>query len=286
MLFKTRKKRKLFCELSPITYKISCEKEILKRKIQDRRNKVKFVSEKQEEKLEYSIIKHNSLIRRKLNNVDINLQENKAVSLSIAAPKINNIIIKPGQTFSFWELVGRCTKKKGYLEGVTITGAIPTKGIGGGMCQFTNLLHWMVLHTNLDIIEHHHHNHIDLFPDFNRKIPFGTGTSIVYNYLDYRFKNNTDTTFQIIVYTTDEYLKGEIRADKQLPIKIHIVEEESFYYEKQNELYRHNKIYRKVIDKRTGNTIENKMILENNAKTMYSKEFIDQGKIKKNYIEL
>ena len=147
------------------------------------------------------------------------------------------------------------------------------------MCQFTNLLHWMVLHTNLDIIEHHHHNHIDLFPDFNRKIPFGTGTSIVYNYLDYRFKNNSDITYQIIVYTDDEYLRGEILTDKQLPVKIHISEEESYFYEKDGIWYRHNKIYRKVVDKRTGNTIENKLILENNSQIMYSKDFIAEDKI-------
>lgn len=149
------------------------------------------------------------------------------------------------------------------------------------MCQFTNLLHWMVLHTDLDIIEHHHHNGLDLFPDFNRQIPFGTGTSIVHNYLDYKFKNNTKRTFQIIVYTTEEYLCGEIRADSPLDIKVHIREEDSYFYEKNGQMYRHNKIYRKVIDKKTGNTIKDELLLENNAKTMYSKEFIEEEKIKK-----
>lgn len=53
------------------------------------------------------------------------------------------------------------------------------------MCQFTNLIHWLILHSPLDIIEHHHHNRFDLFPDHNKKIPFGTGTSIMYNYIEY-----------------------------------------------------------------------------------------------------
>ena len=70
--------------------------------------------------------------------------------------------------------------------------------------------------------EHHHHDQIDLFPDFKRTIPFGTGTSIVYNYLDYRFKNTTDITYQLIIYTTDEYLCGELRADKRPDYKYHI----------------------------------------------------------------
>ena len=99
------KKRKLFSEICPLTYKISMEKEILKRKIQDKISGVKFVTDKQEERLEFSLIKHNSLIRRKLNNVDIQLQENKAKSLSLATPHVNKIIIKPNEVFSFWKLV-------------------------------------------------------------------------------------------------------------------------------------------------------------------------------------
>jgi vancomycin resistance protein VanW len=30
--------------------------------------------------------------------------------------------------------------------------------VGGGLCQFTNLLHWVALHSPLEIAEHHHHD--------------------------------------------------------------------------------------------------------------------------------
>ena len=55
---------------------------------------------------------------------------------------------------------------------------------------------------------------MDLFPDYGRQIPFGTGTSILYNYLDYRFQNNTDRTYQLTVWTDEEYLHGELLADR------------------------------------------------------------------------
>ncbi len=80
----------------------------------------------------------------------------------------------------------------------------------------------MILHSDMEIIEHHHHDRFDLFPDFKRKVPFGTGTSIVYNYLDYRFKNTTDRTYQLIIYTTDEYLCGELRSSEPQVNKYHI----------------------------------------------------------------
>ena len=78
-------KRKLFCEISPLTYKISKEKEIIIRNIKDKFSKVDFSTEKQEEKLPYIIYKHNSLIRRKLGNVNMELQENKAKNLSFSS---------------------------------------------------------------------------------------------------------------------------------------------------------------------------------------------------------
>jgi vancomycin resistance protein VanW len=274
------KKRRLFCEISPFTYKISQEKEILKRRIKNLLQNAGFARTKSEELLPVLIQTHKSLIRRRLGNVDLQLQENKAKSLSIAAPKVTNILVKPNEIFSFWKLVGRTSKRKGYLKGMTIENGQATSGIGGGMCQFTNLLHWLILHTDLDILEHHHHNELDLFPDFKRQIPFGTGTSIVYNYLDYRFKNNTDKTYQIIVYTDEKYLCGEIRATSPLQIKVHIREEDAYLYEQDGEIYRHNKIYRKVVDKTTGSTIEDKLLLENNSKVMYDKALINKELIR------
>ena len=86
-------KRKLFCEISPLTYKISMEKCILLRNIKDLFSQENFANERQENKLPFAIYKHNSLIRRKLGNVNMELQENKAKNLSLAAPKINGIII-------------------------------------------------------------------------------------------------------------------------------------------------------------------------------------------------
>ena len=262
-------KRKLFCEISPLTYKISMEKCILVRKISNLLTKESFAREKSEEKLPFAIYKHNSLIRRRLGNVNMELQNNKAINLGVAAPKISGIIIKPSETFSFWELVGRCSEKNGYKEGLTIASGKPSSGIGGGMCQMTNLIHWMILHTDMEITEHHHHDQIDLFPDFKRTIPFGTGTSIVYNYLDYRFKNTTNLTYQLIIYTTDEYLCGELRADKRQDYKYHIVSENVFFSKENDGVYRNGEVYREKVDCATGNKIKKELIRKNHAKVCY-----------------
>ena len=184
-------------------------------------------------------------------------------------------MIAPGETFSFWKLVGSCTEKKGYKEGMVISLGGPSKGLGGGMCQFTNLIHWMVLHTDLTITEHHHHDQSDLFPDFNRQIPFGTGTSILYNYVDYRFKNNTDNTYQLITYIDDTHLCGEIRATKPQTNKYHIKAENQFFSREEDGIYRNGEVYRKTIDVRTGLCTEKKLIKSNHARVMYDTENLE-----------
>ena len=73
--------RKLFCEISPFTYRLSMEKEILKRHIQDMMRKTQFARERTAESLPVVVYRHNSLIRRRLGNVNMQLQENKATKM-------------------------------------------------------------------------------------------------------------------------------------------------------------------------------------------------------------
>ncbi|MGC6768866.1 VanW family protein [Enterococcus sp. LJL51] len=261
--------RKLFCEISPLTYKISVYKNIVKRHVQDYWKKERFSSEKREEKLPVCVYRHRSLIRRKLGNVDLELQNNKAVNLAISTQKVSGILIKPGETFSFWHLVGMCTEKEGYLEGLMIGKNTTVSGIGGGMCQFTNLIHWIILHTPFEIVEHHHHDNIDLFPDYGRVIPFGTGTSIVYNYFDYRFRNTTNQIYQLIVYTDDIYLNGELYAENEQAYSYHIKGENEYFSKSQGVVYRNGEIIRTVIDRRTGNQVKRELIKKNRAKVLY-----------------
>ncbi|MBP5314778.1 MAG: VanW family protein [Muribaculaceae bacterium] len=262
-------KRKSFYEISPLTYRISMEKEIMKRRIKDFVRHTRFAKQRDEFSLPILIYRHNSLIRRRLGNVDMQLQENKATNLALAVTHIDGLIIRPGETFSLWKLVGRTTKRKGYKDGLTISRGKTSKGIGGGLCQLSNLIHWMILHSDLTITEHHHHDGFDLFPDFGRQIPFGTGTSISYNYLDYRVTNNTNNTYQLRIFVDGEYLCGELRANEHQLHTFHIHAEDEFFSREDGVVYRNGKVYRDTIDCATGDCIDSSLIRTNHAKVMY-----------------
>ena len=263
------KRRRLFCEISPFTYRLSVCKGRMIRHIQDALFFKHCAKEKRESLLPVVVYAHKSIMRRRLGNVDMRLQENKAANLNLAAPRVSGIVIKPGKTFSFWKLVGPCGAAKGYKEGLMISGGKTRAGVGGGMCQFTNLIHWLVLHTPLDITEHHHHDGLDLFPDCGREVPFGTGTSIMYNYFDYRFQNNTDQEYQLIVTTTDEYLCGEIRTSAPLPFTYRVEAENERFVRLGDKVYRMGKVYRTCIDKTSGAVLQKELIKENRAEVLY-----------------
>ncbi len=266
-----QKRRRLFCEISPLCYQLSVWKGCFLRWVKDAFSRERFAKHRCTQSLPVCVRKHKSLIRRTLGDVDQRLQNNKAVNLSLAAPKITGILIRPGETFSLWHLVGRTSAKKGYLPGLMIARGKPTEGIGGGLCQLSNLIHWLILHSPLTIVEHHHHDQWDLFPDCGRVVPFGLGTSISYNYLDYRVKNETANTFQLILSCGETHLTGELRAQFALPVKFHITLLEEHFVQEGDDWYRTNKIARTIIEKSSGKVLSSTLIKESHAKVCYAK---------------
>lgn len=216
-----------------------------------------------------SLIKHKSYLLRPLKDVEMYLQHNKVTNLKIAISHIDKIVIKPGQTFSVWRLVGRPTKAKGYLDGMTLYNGKISTSTGGGLCQLGNLLYWMALHTPLTIKERWRHSY-DVFPDINRTIPFACGATLAYNYIDLQLQNNTDKTFQITLWLDKEYLNGEITCDTDLKIKYEIYEADHVIKQQWWGGYtRHNRIWKKITDL-VDNKITEEFVTENNAIMMYN----------------
>ena len=275
-----RRQRKLFCEYGPIAYKISLFKEARRKDLKDFKDGKKFAKKRDKQNFEYIWKGDTKLLLRKLHGVDMQLQKNKVKNLELASKKIDGLIVNPGEEFSFWKLVGNATRRKGYLEGLVISNSQMKKGIGGGLCQMANMIHWLVLHTPLTVTELHHHSDA-LFPDEKRRVPFGTGTSISYKALDYRFKNTTNSPIQIRVWLDDTFLYGEIRSKVLLNVKYKISEEDNhFARDEEGIFYRNSKVYRIIIDKETNQEIKKELILDNHSKVMYDYDLIPKEQIR------
>ena len=109
----------------------------------------KWASEKLDELLEYVFFNHKTPLLRKLKDVDMWMQYNKIKNLQLATQKLHKVIIRPGETLSYWRLVGKPTRNKGYLEGMVLSNGQIISGVGGGLCQLSNLIYWMSLLLNI-----------------------------------------------------------------------------------------------------------------------------------------
>lgn len=219
--------------------------------------------------LEYQYFSHRTILRRKLRNVDMWMQENKIVNLKIAVKRLNGIILRPGEIFSYWKLIGKPTKRKGYLDGMFLRNGGFVSGTGGGLCQLSNLIFWMTIHTPLTVVERHRHGY-DVFPDSNRTQPFASGATCSYPHIDLMIKNETDHEYQLVLNVGDEYLEGEWRCSKKPEFKYEIVERD---HEMRAEFWggytRRNKLFQQVFDL-DGDMLEEKLLLSNTAIMMYS----------------
>ncbi len=219
--------------------------------------------------LPISVLKHQTPLLRRLKNVDMDLQYNKVTNLRLAAAQLHGLIIQPGQTFSFWYLVGRPTRRRGYLEGLVLENGKIGRGIGGGLCQMGNLLYWMALHTPLTVAERWRHSY-DVFPDEGRTLPFGSGATLAYNYIDLQLRNDTEQPWQLCVWLSATHLHGEIRA-AHLPSETYTVMEKDHLI--RHELWggysRHNRIVRQVNDRTSGQLLREEAVTENHALMMY-----------------
>lgn len=224
------------------------------------------------EKLDYRIKKHQSVLMKKLGDTDRQLQINKVQNLAIAIKQIDGILIRPGETFSFCKLVGLPTKKKGYLLGMELSLGKARAGIGGGICQISNLIHWLVLHSPLTVVERYHHS-FDPFPDEGRVLPFGSGATVFYNYRDYQFMNNTAYTFQLNLWFSEKCLEGELRIDTELEYAYHVYEKEHCFLKLDGQFYRKNEIWRdKILKFKGGEVLNSELITRNFARVSYTPE--------------
>lgn len=267
-------KNRLFCDINPFCFAISLKKEIIKRHLKDLFSKDKIAKIHLNDNLTYVISEHRSNMIKRAPGVDLDLQLNKAVNIKLACEKINGILIHPGETFSFWKTVGKTTKRKGYLEGRIIRNNKIIPGMGGGLCNLGNTLHLLILHSPLDVVEFHKHSDA-LAPDEGKRVPFASGTSISYNNLDYRFKNNTTEVFQLCVRCEGETLYAELRSASMCPYRYELFEEDHrFEKENNGKYYRKSMIYRNIFNRATGELVKKELILNNRSEVMYDYDLI------------
>ena len=139
--------------------------------------------------------------------------KNRSTNLSIAAEKINGLVLMPGDVFSFNKVVGKRTVEEGYRDAKIYADGGVVDGLAGGICQISSTLYNAVLLANLEVVERRNHTFTTSY------LPAGKDATVVYGAIDFQFKNSRQYPIKL-----EASVKNGIAE-----FKIHGMEEEKEY---------------------------------------------------------
>lgn len=112
--------------------------------------------------------------------------------------KFNNILLKPGEAFSYNAHLGPVTLAAGWENSLAIFGGknlVPVPG--GGLCQVSTTLYRALVYAGLEVTEKSNHS---LYVHYYKKYGDGLDAAIYPGSKDLRFINNTDSHIFIQSY--------------------------------------------------------------------------------------
>lgn len=112
-------------------------------------------------------------------------------NVTLAAKKIDGMLLKAGGTFSFNQVFGELKTADGYQTASVYVGTHLQNEVGGGVSQVASLLYSCALEADLDILERHSNTYL---PDYIEK---GLDAYVAYGKADLSFRNNTSHPIRI-----------------------------------------------------------------------------------------
>lgn len=115
----------------------------------------------------------------------------RTYNVSVAAKAFDELLVRPGHEVSFNKVVGPRSSEAGYKNAPVIVNNEFIDGVGGGVCQVSTTLYNSILLANLEVVERSNHSLPVSY------VPIGRDATVVYDALDFRFRNNTESYLYI-----------------------------------------------------------------------------------------
>ncbi|WP_195576240.1 VanW family protein [Paenibacillus sp. 1001270B_150601_E10] len=156
--------------------------------------------------------------------------KNRSENIALAAKTINNVVVFPGERFSFNQIVGKRTKDKGYKRAPVIVRGEMFEDVGGGICQVSSTLFNAADRAGLKIVERYTHS---------RRVPYvpsGRDATVSWYGPDFVFQNSYHEPvlirafaqagqMSVSIYSSEliDHKKREVpSASKKLPEEVRV----------------------------------------------------------------
>jgi len=130
-------------------------------------------------------------------------------NLRLASNSINEVVIMPGETFSYNKTLGKRTPEAGYKNAGGFAGGRVVDMIGGGICQISSTLYNAVVLADLEVTERYAHMFQALYVDASRDATVSWGT------LDFKFKNTRNYPIMLKAWINGNRAYVEIYGTKE-----------------------------------------------------------------------
>lgn len=175
---------------------------------------------------------------------DRKYQENKVFNLKLAAKKLDGLLIRKGETFSFWHALHKDSKGDVYKDGLVMLNGQLTTIAGGGLCQMSNLLFDLFLHSPLTVTERTGHGKKD-FPDPGG-VPAGVDATVSEGWSDLKVKNDGPRVFQLKISFDEENIYGYLKMDSEPECYYEIFNKNMEYRRVKGKVYQSVGVYQRV----------------------------------------
>lgn len=160
-------------------------------------------------------------------------------NLKLSCQALNGLIIAPGETFSFNDVLGRPTAQKGYKQYEDYLNGVLTNIVGGGIEQTAAALYYCALMADLDILERSNNG---FAVDYIDK---GLDVRIEWGKYDLKFINTTEAPIRIDASAEENSvtvrLMGTDDRNYTVNITTEVLEERkpeiAYQYMDQNNIY-------------------------------------------------
>jgi vancomycin resistance protein YoaR len=133
------------------------------------------------------------------------LSRSRYANISTGASQFDGVVIMPGQTFSFWQLLGPVTVERGYaFAGAIIANRSDENVIGGGLCQVSTTMFNALATLGYQIDERHAHGYlIDRYP-------LGLDAAVFDPGVDFRWTNDTNVPVFLWSWVGDTFVTFDV----------------------------------------------------------------------------
>lgn len=143
--------------------------------------------------------------------------KNRGYNMGLAVAKINNMVLAPGQEFSFNKVVGPRSLETGYKLAHVYSAGKVIDGVGGGICQVSSTMYNAVLKADLQVNERRNHSFTVGY------VPLGQDATAYYGGTDFRFVNTSKWPMKLIAAVSGNKISFSIKGTNDTPEKAVII---------------------------------------------------------------